>query len=304
MSFRSYRWLYEISNISFNRLISDKCKDRVDEIKEELKEIFKKNDIKFLLLINDVLPLAKIAIKSCKELGIPTGVFLHGLPAEYDLIDNFSADYTFVWGEAIKDNYLKLGCETPIIVTGNPIYSEAYGLSGTHNQVVVISFCAGDVYDGASDTLADRGLCVQYAYSVERVLKEFGVNQAILRVHPHEKIEWYKKFIDTDFYILDNLPLMKSLSRAKYLIGPISSVVIDAVSHNVPYYSYILTKDVNSHSWEIVPPFRKEDGLPVAYSEAELQDNLENENYIRKEDVSSYYASAYDVMSITQYFLS
>lgn len=303
LSYKSYKFLENFKNIDFNKYLSTEFEAKIIEIKEELISIFKSNNIRFLLLASDVTPLEKIAIRACQTLEIPTGVFLHGLPAEYDLIDNFSVDYTFVWGESIKKNYVELGCKKDIIVTGNPNYSGAHPLSGCHDKVVVISFCAGDAYDGSSDLIADRGLCIQYVYAVEKVLKEYGVTSAILRVHPHENKDWYRKFIDTEFYTMDTKTLYDTLSDAKFLVGPVSSVLIDTVSHFVPYYSYVITKEVNPHSWNLVPPFRKQDGLPIAYSEEELLNNLKKENYVKDEQVRSYYAKSFDVSLITEHFL-
>lgn len=303
ISFKSFVFLNSLMDSHFNVYFTSSFEKKVIRVRQELKDYFSKRNVVFLLLANDVVPLSRLAIGVCKEMNIPTGVFLHGLPASYDLIDNFYVDYTFVWGESIKENYKSIGCKKNIIVTGNPKYSGVKELSGSHDNVVVVSFCAGDVYDGSDNYLADRGLCVQYVYSVQSVLLRIGVRHAILRVHPHENRDWYRKFVDTDFYILDENSLEETLSLASYIIGPVSSVLVDAVSHRIPYYPYIITQDVNPHSWKQYPPFREKDGLPVARSVEQLTTNLKEKKHVMLESILSYISEKYDVEKIIRTFI-
>lgn len=302
LSVKSFYFLNNFVDTNFNQLLSTNCGNQLNAIKTELMFYFEKYDVRFVLLSNDALPLQRLAINVCKEMGIPSGVFLHGLPASYSLGDNCFADYTFVWGRQIMKNYEEIGAKNKILISGSPKASIAKTLPGNHDKVVVISFCAGDVYDGDNTLIADRGLCVQYANSVQSVLQKTGVNHAMLRVHPHEKVEWYRKFVDTNFYKLDTNGLIDTLKEASYLIGPISSVLIDAVSHHVPFYPYLITKEVNAHSWDEAPPYRIVDGLPVARSTEELYNNLLNGHCVEERHLRAYYAEKFDISVITDCF--
>ena len=69
-------------------------------------------------------PMERMAIDAGKEMGIPTVVFLHGLPARYNKIDDNRANYLCVWGEGIKEQYINVGVDPDkILITGHPSFS-------------------------------------------------------------------------------------------------------------------------------------------------------------------------------------
>lgn len=287
----------------FNQVLTDSFKEKVYKLKEELTAFFQKNHTPFLLLANDLVPIHRIAIDVCKELGIPTGIFLHGLPGRYDALDDSRCDYLFVWGERIKDNYINAGSKTNIIVTGHPNFSSfTLGDKIAENVLVISRAINGAPPYSDRHVVDERGICVQHIYAIETALKKVGINNAILRLHPSENPEWYSKFMDTNFYTIDTNSLGYSISHAKMVVGYCSTVMLDTVLNGVPYYSYVFDKDSNRYADEIVPPFCNKAEFPNAYTVDELINNINNENFVTKEHFNGYIDPVFDIKKITQLF--
>ena len=287
------------SQTDFNILLSNEFKERVYNLKEELKIFFKKNHTPFVLFANGEQPLYRIAMDACKEIGVPTGVFLHGLPARYNINDNYYPDYLFVWGEKIKLNFEKIYNTTKIIVAGHPYFSQYEKQRNIGDSVVVLtqainfSGCARDYL------LSDAGSTIQYVYAVERVLKALGYKKAILRPHPSESNDWYRERMDINFYSLDVAPLDQTLTNAKFFVGPISTVVLNAVYSDIPYFVYIVDPTTNRFSWPTVPPFTADTNMPVSHTEEELLENIKLGKSVKKEHFNGYIDPQFNVSAIT-----
>lgn len=123
MSRASMRTIDEISNSNFNYILSDAFFKKIENLVNDVRAFLSMNKVRFVLLSNDMVPIHRITLDVCKDLGIPTGIFLHGLPGRYNSIDDSRANYLFVWGDRIKENYLRYGCKSTVVVTGHPNYS-------------------------------------------------------------------------------------------------------------------------------------------------------------------------------------
>ena len=64
-------------------------------------------------------------------------------------------------------------------------------------------------------------------HMIGKVLKELGAVE--LRMHPSENPDWYAKFIDTKF-LIDQDKLSASLANSTLVIGPVSTLFIDAIN--------------------------------------------------------------------------
>ena len=299
LSKKSNMTWYQMQYADFNTLLSDDFEERVYRLKDELMMFFKKNHTPFLLLSNDMLPIHRMAIDVCKELGIPTGIFLHGLPARYNAIDDSRADYLFVWGEKIRENYINAGSKTNIVVVGHPNYS-SFSIEECHpNEVVVLSRAVqGAPSDSSVHAVDDRGICLQHIFAIEKALKEVGVDHAILRLHPSENPGWYAKFMDKDFYSLDNNPLNYTIGHAKMVIGQISTVMLNTVINGVPCYPYIIDQDSNPFASKIAPPFCDKTRFPTATTIAELVYNLKMGNCVKKEHFEGYVNPSFNIKKL------
>ncbi len=290
-----------IDDSDFNVLISDVFIKRVLDLKDELREFYSKNKTPFVILSNGVTPVNRLTIEACKEIGIKTSIYLHGFPAYYDPIENLSADYLFVWGEKIKTNYEQYSHNSNIVVTGHPLFSSfIFEDNHSNNDIVVLSRSINGVpWASSGHVVQDRGVCIQHIYIVEEVLKRNGYSKAILRLHPSENPQWYKKYIDPDFYTIDTHNLETTLKTAKFVVGPISTVILNTVLNKIPYYPFIIGPSYNSYVEEVPPPFREEDGLPISYTGGELLKRIQQSEYLTKEHLNGYVNPQFDVNKIT-----
>lgn len=298
----SQETLYLMMNADFNLVISDDFIKRVYGLRDELREFFKTNSTPFLLLSSDMVPVHRIAIDVCKELSIPTGIFLHGLPGRYNAIDDSRANYLFVWGEKIKDNYVKVGSKTNIVVTGHPNFSSFKIAEQKPEYVLVLSRAINGAPSSSDQHRVDeRGVCIQHIYAVEAALKKAGIDKAVLRLHPSENPEWYSRFMDKDFYTLDTNPLSYSIGHSKMVVGFISTVMIDTVLNGIPCYPYVIDKESNIYVGEIVPPFCNKPEFPTAFTVNELADNIVKGNSVTSSHFDGYINPTFDIQKIIQY---
>ena len=294
--------LYQMMFADFNLVLTDSFKEKVYKLKEELKGFFQRNHTPFLLLANDLVPVHRIAIDVCKEIGIPTGIFLHGLPARYNNIDDSRADYLFVWGNKIRDNYVDVGSKTNVVVVGHPNFSSfKIGDLNPENVLVLSRAICGAPSSSNIHKVDERGICIQHIYAVETALKKVGINHAVLRLHPSENPEWYSNFMDKGFYTLDTQSLTYSIGHAKMVVGYISTVMLDTVLNDVPCYPFVFDKDDNCYADEIVPPFCNKPEFPTANTVDELTDNIRTGKCVNKEHFNGYVNPTFDVKKITQF---
>ena len=107
--------------------------------------------------------------------------------------------------------------------------------------------------------------------------KKIGVKKVKVRFHPGEINDGYFKFLDPDFFDIDRNNLQTSLGKASLVIGPTSSVFIDAIYHGVNYLVYepLLTLNKDLFENPIVFPFDGSDErIVVAYNEEQLLEFL------------------------------
>ena len=94
-----------------------------------------------------------------------------------------------------------------------------------------------------------------YIYEIGKVLKELG-GKAKLRMHPSENPDWYAKFIDTKFFVIDQDKLSASLANSTLVIGPVSTLFIDAINFGVSYIVYEPVKNGDGLFGRKQPNFR------------------------------------------------
>ena len=147
-----------------------------------------------------------------------------------------------------------------------------FSLLATLTSVLIITKSINGVCPLDKPHLEDRGNIIMYLLSIENTLKKIGIKSVTLRPHPSENANWYLKFIDNDFFIIDKQPLSASLSSASLVIGPTSTTIIDAMAHEVNYLIYEPLIDNNLITgFPIQPPLDGSDSrIPIARSEDDL----------------------------------
>ena len=128
----------------------------------------------------------------------------------------------------------------------------------------------------------NSSLLILYIYQVEHVLRQLGVKHARLRPHPSVDKLWLSKYIDMDFYSLDYESVNDSLNRSTMVIGPHSTLMIDALCNGVNYYVYEPGENgVTIRGAKLAPPSDgRNEWVRVAQSEKELIENIRGNNIL------------------------
>ena len=113
---------------------------------------------------------------------------------------------------------------------------------------------------------------------IQNVLTNLGVKSVRFRPHPAENPNWYLKILDLSFFKLDMDNLENSLKKSTLVIGPTSTVFLEAIYWEVNYVIYEPSQNnINLRGLKLYPPF---DGFypefPVAKNEIELKSVIEN----------------------------
>ncbi len=289
---------------SINEIISQKFQDKINIFIRLTKNLIRSNNFKAGFFANDLGFFERIFIDIFKEQNIPTFIFLHGLPGRYNSIDDNRADYLVVWGEKIKENYISAGVSPEkIIVSGHPSYNQIKKdkLKFSLENILVISK-PNNGTPAISDNilLSDRGNSLLYLELLKSTLLSLNIKQVKLRLHPSENKQWYLKNIDTFFYSLDEDSLPSSLKKASLVIGPTSTVILDAIYIGVNYL--IFEPSVNGYSlmnYPIVPPFNGDERkIPVAKNKKELSYLIENTITIDNSVFNEYIAPKFDFSEV------
>jgi hypothetical protein len=285
---------------SYKELISKSFICLVNDFYEVLDSFYTQKHISALFVPNDVTFFENLSIQLCKRKNIPSFIFLHGLPGRYNLIDENRADYLIVWGEKIKENYVKTGFDpSKIFVSGHPYYKAILNQNFRFSldNVLVLTKSMNGTPHSDKVVLGDRGNSILYLLQIQNVLKKFGVKNVRFRPHPCENYVWYYSFIDPDFFKLDVESLDLSLKRTSLVIGPTSTVLIESIYFRVNYLVFEpCNSNVDLFNYPLVAPFDGSDSrIPVAKTEEELNYLLKNKFEINPTFFSEYVKTPFDI---------
>ena len=291
-----------LSKSNFNHLISTDFKLKSDLFHLKLSQWLIRNKINAVIVANDVSYFDNTLIKVAKELNIPSYVFLHGLPARYNNIDDGRADFLLLWGEKLKVNYVKAGLSPhKLIVCGHPLYNynqaRVKNLRFGFSNILVLSKPLSGANHSDIDVLSDRANSILYLFMIQNVLEKFQVKNVRLRLHPSENSRWYKKYLDSSFFIFDNFPISNSIEKASLIIGPSSTVFLESIYFGVNYTIFepsFNSLDILNN--KIVSPFDGQDpNIPVANSEIELERMLRNKVRVNTDCLQEYFNEGLDL---------
>ena len=283
-----FKWLLSnlITQRTFNEIVTKQMALFLEEYNEKLTDYYSKYNFKALFVSHGEPFLYKYHIDIFKKLKRPSFIFLHGLPAIYNLKTEKNSDYLLVWGDKIKKNYINAGFDGDrIIVTGHQGFKSMPVIGKLRNSFddILVATTASNVWsphdwDYGTFPIYDSSLIVLYCYSVQSVLQRLGIKHVRLRLHPSVNKSWMKSFIDNDFYTLDTLNLSESLNKATLVIGPTSTICLEAMFARVNYVVYELGENKHDiHNFPLVPPFDGSDNnLIVVNTEEDLSYVLKN----------------------------
>ena len=287
-------------------IISGRFIKRIRSFKERLKNYYIDNNISAIVVPNDISFFENLSIKIFKEIKRPSFIFLHGLPGRYNEIAESRSDYLIVWGNKIKENYIKAGFRgEKILVSGHPYYKEPRGGElrfGTEDILIITKSMPG-AQQSDEVRLSDRGNSILYLYSIRDTLKGMGVRSARLRVHPSENRKWYFKFVDKDFFKLDTEDLGSSLKRSSLVIGASSTILLESAYYGINYLVYEPDNNgVDLMNLKIFPPFDGSDArIPVAKNEDELRRMLADKAKADASFLGDYIKTPFDITFMKKY---
>ncbi len=292
----------DLASFNFFELLQRNFIGKLEMLQNLMSEAIYRQKISAIFVPNDISFFENMLIKSCKKVKCPSFVFLHGLPSIYSNIDDNRADYLIVWGDKIKENYVKIGIDyDKIYVSGHPNYKKVennkdlkFDLNG---DILVLSKGIGGAQHSDEIKLPDRGNSILYLYSIQKSLSKFGVKRVRLRVHPSENINWYYKFIDASFFVKDCSGFETSIKKSTLVIGPASTVMLESLYHSVNYVVYEPTSGGEDlYNCKPAPPFDGSDKrLPVAQDEDQLISILKNKEITEKSILYDYIKDKFDV---------
>jgi hypothetical protein len=282
---------------SIRLLLSDKFKQLKEEFKAELKKLFVQHKILAVIVPNDMAFFEKLALQSARESGIPSFVYLHGLPGRYNNIDDNRADYLIVWGEGLKALYINAGVkEDKIITLQHPFYSSFKAInlqSNLSNVLVLTKATCGVPSDSSKLILSDRSTVLHYTELVKENLKKLGIKKAILRLHPSEDKDFYLKNLIDDFFIIDKLSKDESLSKATLVVGPTSTMVLDAIKAGKNYILFdpVFDDGITLEGIPLVSPFNGDSFIKTSNNAEEMQYNISHpEHNINFEKLNDFFS--------------
>lgn len=287
--FREVEYFKEsFANKSFTDLINQEFIDDIQLFESKLEQYFIDSQIDALFVPNDMAFFESITINIFKQISRPSFIFLHGLPGRYNSVDENKTDYLIVWGDKIKEHYIRAGIDRDkIFVSGHPYYKElkCRDLMSNLDAPLIITKSMNGAQHNDKVRLTDRGNLILYLYMIQAVLRKLGIDHVRFRPHPSENSAWYLKFIDKDFFQVDRGDLSNSLKKSTIVIGPTSTVFLEAIYYGVNYVCFEpCQNDIDLINFNPVPPFDGSDErLPMAKNEEQLEKILKDKT---KVDVS------------------
>lgn len=294
-----YSFQRKLSNLSFQDLISEGGEKLIKEIVEKTCGMFKSNKIDAFIANSTHTYSNRIPLKAAQMVGLPTFVFLHGIPFPFYYEEPERSDYMIVWSEKIKENFVKMTNfpANRIYVSGHPLYTklehDTFRFS-FDNVLIICPSCE-------AERNQDRGNMVWFLYQLESVLKKMGAKHARFRPHPHEDPNWYLKFVNKDFFKIDVRPISQALMDSTLVVGTISTVVLEALYYGVNYVLYdpLDDKGINIYGHKPVPPFDGTDPyLPVARTMDDLERLMRERIQVDKRLFDEYIQTPFDISFI------
>lgn len=291
--------VYEIKTIlskkNLSLLFSTSFENKIKLYENEFSSLLNNGTVKCIIVPNDLDFFENLSIKIAKKNNVPTFVYLHGLPARYNLIDDNRADYLIVWGKGIKQAYIDHGVlPNKILTIKHPVYSDFNytKLTSSIDDVLVLTKAIAGT-PSSSDKLffGDRSKSLLYLEKLKIILKELGVKHARLRLHPSESKDFYKKNLIDNFYVFDQNDKIGSLKYSTLVVGPTSTMVLDTIKAGVNYILFDPKVDnkLLDNSDELVFPFDGSSFINLSLTTEDFKKNILNpKDNINQEKLSDF----------------
>lgn len=296
-----YSFLRRVEQSTFINLTSEKTQCDLERLLYKTREVLRKYGFSAFIANSTRTFGNRLPLRAAKQEGIPTVVFLHGLPtADYD-DEPDKSDYLIVWSEKIKENAIKYSHypSSRIYVSGHPSYKSTSVVikQPTLDNILIICPSTSDSWN------IDRGNMLYYLSSVGEVLKKHGVKSVRFRPHPHEDPYWYLNFLDKSFFVVDRRPIDKAISDSSLLIGTTSTVLLESLYKGVNYIVFNPLDEMGNdiYNRKRIAPFDGSDiYLPVANTLADLDYMISNKICVNPKLLEEYIQTPFDISFLKQ----
>lgn len=299
--------LREMMLSNFNLILSKEFRESSRTVKRILTQYYASPRFR-ALFIPFLSPFFEYSVSMIfRQLERPTFAFDHGIPCVFltELAD--VTDYTVVWGEQVKRNYMACGGVSAdrLLVAGSPTYQnyQPKPLRFDLEDVLVCGWTINGAAIGNLPCNQNRGHIFYFLNSIQSVLRKLGVNKARLRPHPCESPEWLEGFVDNSFYEFDREPLNQSLQRSSAVIGSMSTLFVEAMYYGVNYLPYV--PDVFDYGMfyldqPVFPPFDGSDPrIPIATNPETLEQIIVARKCADPSCFGNYVKTPFDPKSVT-----
>lgn len=271
----------ELGKRSIKVLLSQEFKSLLAEFEKEVSKLFSDYKIAALIVPNDMAFFENLTINIAKKCNVPSFVYLHGLPARYNDIDDNRAEYLVVWGCGLKNEYVKAGVnKNKIFTLKHPVYSkfEKGVLKSTMDNVLVLSKAVVGTPSSSSELiLGNRVISLMYLEFLKAHLKNLGIDKVKLRLHPSERKEFYEDNLPDDFFVIDESSKEEALSKTSLVIGPTSTMILDTIKAGKNYVLFDPVCDgLTLEGIPLVEPFTGKSFIKLSNSFEEIENNITN----------------------------
>ena len=285
-----------------NKLLNDHFYSLIDDYQFRATRLIKNSNISACVFSNDLGFNERLFIDIFKSLERPSFIFSHGgLPVVNNCIDDNRADYLLVWGEKIKESFINLGIDPlKIFVTGHPNYTNINVKSlkfNFENILVLTKTSPGVPHNYSNLIVSDRGNAILYLLQIQNVLSEIGVKKVRLRLHPSENPNWYLQFLDKEFFKIEDGNLSTALRKSTLVIGPASTVILEALYSGVNYVIYepCISK-IDIFGYELIAPFDGSNSKTPAFNNiSDLKHALVTKESCDLTVIPEYFKAPFDI---------
>ncbi|MCP4634076.1 MAG: hypothetical protein GY855_14215 [candidate division Zixibacteria bacterium] len=208
------------------------------------RRLFIKYEPTAVVVYNDTAPHQKLLVKLSEQMGIPSLLIQHGYHAEKNDGDKRLAPYLAVWGNAVKQQYVKDGRNPDsIVVTGNP-YHEPFlnPISEKRGNFVLIITNP----ENRMTAFGEKSIPEKYMEEVVKAIKLTGKDlKFVVKLHPSESLEYYNRLFEytdmPDIEIVKNANLIRLLRTCQCVILPDSTVYSEAYLCRTPMIALNIT---------------------------------------------------------------
>lgn len=232
-------------------------------------------------------PFENLTIREFRKRGKLTILTLHSeignLPCWYQQME-MDVDYYAVFGTHQANTLVNSGLSPDrVVVTGHPLYRSVpiSDCRFSFDDVLVLTRSIGGAPTWSAPLISNRAHCMEFLLRVQRILQEFGVSRARLRLHPSEGPEWYNEVIDHTFYQIEEVSLNEALKRSTLIVGGASTVYLEARILGVAYVFFEPPEYNCGRYWAnaLGPPFDGKDPfVPIAHTDDDVRRIIRDRN--------------------------